>query len=76
MATALIQSLVNGINPVVGASRDDLRAGDTVELSDVGGPANTYAWSIAYAPQDKDRVDSAAVLVGNIFGIHVLDFRQ
>ena len=68
MATALIQSLVNGINPVVGASRDDLRAGDTVELSDVGGPANTYAWSIAYAPQDKDRVDSAAVLVGNIFG--------
>jgi len=68
MATALIQSLVNGINPVVGASRDDLRATDVVTLSDVGGPANTYAWSIAYAPQDKNRVASAAVLVGNIFG--------
>ena len=68
MATALIQSLVNGINPVVGASRDDLRAGDVVQLDDVGGPANTYAWSIAFAPEDKDRNPSAATLVGNIFG--------
>lgn len=74
MATALIQSLVNSINPVVGASRDDLRAGVVVELSDVGGVANTYAWSIAYAPQSKDRVDSAAVLVGNIFGAGPVTF--
>ena len=68
MATALIQSLVNAANPVVGASRNDLRAGDVVQLDDVGGPANTYAWSIAFAPEDKDRNPSAAVLVGNIFG--------
>lgn len=65
---ALIQSLVNGINPVVGASRDDLRAGDVVQLDQVGGPATTYAWSIAYAPEDKDRNPSSAVLVGNVFG--------
>lgn len=65
---ALIQSLVNGINPVVGASRDDLRAGDVVQLNQVGGPATSYAWSIAFAPEDKDRNPSAATLVGNIFG--------
>lgn len=68
MATALIQSLVNGLNPVVGASRNDLRAGDIVTLTDVGGPANTYAWSIAFKPEDRDRNPSAAVLVGGIFG--------
>lgn len=65
---ALIQSLVNALNPVVGASRDDLRAGDVVQLDQVGGPATTYAWSIAFAPEDKDRTPSAAVLVGNVFG--------
>ena len=74
MATALIQSLVNGINPVVGASRDDLRAGDVVQLDDVGGPANTYAWSIAFAPEDKDRNPSAATLIGNIFGAGPVTF--
>lgn len=68
MATALIESLVNGINPVVGASRDDLRAGDTITLNDLGGPATTWAWSIAYAPQDRDRNPSSATLAGNIFG--------
>jgi hypothetical protein len=65
---ALIQSLVNGLNPVVGASRDDLRAGDVVQLDQVGGPATTYAWSIAFKPEDKDRNPSAATLVGNVFG--------
>ena len=74
MATALIQSLVNGINPVVGASRDDLRAGDVVQLDQVGGPATTYAWSIAFAPEDKDRNPSAAVLIGNIFGAGPVTF--
>jgi hypothetical protein len=68
MATALIQSLVNGLNPVVGASRNDLRAGDVVTLSDVGGPANSYAWSIAFKPEDRDRNPSTAVLIGGIFG--------
>lgn len=65
---ALIQSLVNGLNPVVGASRDDLRAGDVVQLDHVGAPATTYAWSIAFAPEDEDRNPSAATLVGNVFG--------
>jgi hypothetical protein len=74
MATALIQSLVNGINPVVGASRDDLRAGDTVTLTDVGGPAASWAWSIAFAPEDKDRNPSSAVLAGNIFGAGPVTF--
>lgn len=68
MATALIQSEVNAANPVVGASRDDLRAGDVVTLNSVGGPANNWAWSIAFAPEDKNRNPSAATLVGNIFG--------
>lgn len=68
MATAIIQSLVNGINPVVGASRDDLRAGDTITLTQVGGVATTYAWSIAFKPEDKDRNPSAATLAGNVFG--------
>lgn len=68
MATALIQSLVNGINPVVGASRDDLRAGDVVQLNAVGGPANNYAWSLAYKPEDVNRTPSSAELLGDIFG--------
>jgi hypothetical protein len=65
---ALIQSLVNGINPVVGASRNDLRAGDVVTLNHVGPPATTYAWSIAFKPEDRDRNPSAAILAGGIFG--------
>jgi hypothetical protein len=68
MATAIINSLVNGINPVVGASRDDLRAGDTITLTDVGAGATTWAWSIAFKPEDKDRNPSSATLAGNIFG--------
>lgn len=74
MATALIQSLVNGINPVVGQSRDDLRSGDVVTLTNVGGPANTYAWSLAFTPEDVDRNPSAAVLVGNVFGAGPVTF--
>lgn len=74
MATASIQSLVNGINPVVGASREDLRTGDTVTLTSVGGPANTWAWSIAFKPEDADRNPSAATLVGNVFGPGPLTF--
>jgi len=69
--TALIQSQVIAPTPkppVVGASRDDLRAGDVVQLDHVGPPASTYAWSIAFAPQDRNRNPSAAVLVGNVLG--------
>jgi hypothetical protein len=68
---ALIQSQVIAPTPkppVVGASRDDLRAGDTVQLDHVGPPATTYAWSIAFKPEDKDRNPSSATLLGNVFG--------
>jgi hypothetical protein len=68
---ALIQSQVIAPTPkppVVGASRDDLRSGDTVQLNHVGPPATTYAWSIAFKPEDKDRNPSSATLLGNVFG--------
>lgn len=66
--SAIIQSLVNGINPVVGASRDDLRPGDVVTLTHVGAPATTYAWSMTFKPSDQSGTLSAAVLAGNVFG--------
>lgn len=72
--SALIQSQVNAANPVVGASRDDLRAGDVVELTHVGAPATTYAWSLPFKPEDKDRNPSAATLVGNVFGPGPVEF--
>lgn len=65
--TALIQSLVNGVNPVVGFSRDDLRQGDLVQLDHVGAPGTSYAWSLAYTPEDRNRNPSSAVLAGNVF---------
>jgi hypothetical protein len=78
---ALIQSLVNGINPVVGASRDDLRGpigvnpGDIVTLTSVGGPATNYAWSIAFAPQDENGTPSSATLAGDVAGPGPLTFQ-
>jgi len=71
---AIIQSLVNGINPIVAASRFDLRPGDVVTLTQVGAPANTYAWSIAFKPSNQAGVESAAVLAGNVFGPGPVDF--
>jgi hypothetical protein len=47
---ANIRSLVNGINPVVGASRNDLVVGDVVTLQSVD-VATTYSWSIAFKPE-------------------------
>jgi hypothetical protein len=78
---ALIQSLVNGINPVVGASRNDLRGpigvnpGDIVTLTSVGGPATNYAWSIAFAPQDENGTPSSATLAGDVAGPGPLTFQ-
>jgi len=72
--TALIQSLVNGATPVVGQSRNDLRAGDTVQL-DALNPATSYSWSIAFAPEDKDGTPSSATLAGNVFGAGPLTFQ-
>ncbi len=71
---AVIQSLVNGINPVVAASRNDLRAGDTVTLSHVGAPATTYAWSLAFKPKNLAGTPSSATLAGDPFGPGPLTF--
>ena len=46
---AIIRSLRNGITPVIGASRDDLVAGDVVAVNSVG-THTTYSWSLAYRP--------------------------
>lgn len=47
--SASIRSLRNGISPVIGASRDDLRVGDAVTVESVG-VHTTYSWSLAYRP--------------------------
>jgi hypothetical protein len=65
---AIIESRVNGINPIAGASRDDLRAGDIITLNDVGGPGTTWSWSLVFKPQDANRNPSAAALAGNVLG--------
>ena len=49
MPPATIRSLRNGITPVIGASRDDLRSGDVVAVNSVNAHT-TYSWSIAYKP--------------------------
>jgi len=49
MPPATIRSLRNGITPIVGASRDDLRSGDVVAVNSVN-VHTTYSWSIAYKP--------------------------
>lgn len=46
---AIIRSRRNGITPVIGASRNDLRSGDVVTVNSVG-THTTYSWSIAYKP--------------------------
>lgn len=71
---AIIRSLLNGVNPVVGLSRNDARAGDIVTLEDIGPPATSYAWSLAYVPQNDDRVPSSAVLAGPIFSAGPVSF--
>lgn len=47
---ATIQSLRNGITPIVGGSRDDLVLGDVVTLTATD-PHTTYSWIIAFAPE-------------------------
>lgn len=59
---AVITSDINSVI-VTGASRDDLRAGDVVNLSYVPPPAHTtYSWAILFAPKSPTGVPSAAVL--------------
>jgi len=70
----IIRTLVNGLAPVVNLSRNDLREGDTVTLDFIAAPASSYAWSIAYKPQNRNRVNSAAALVGDPFSAGPLTF--
>ena len=47
---AIIRSLRNGINQVIGASRDDLVAGDVVTVNSVDA-ATTYNWALVFIPE-------------------------
>lgn len=61
---ATIRSLLNSapLTEVIGASRQDLQIGDTVNLFSVD-PATTYLWTLAYTPTDKDGGASTAVFL-------------
>lgn len=61
---ATIRSLLNSapLTEVVGASRQDLQIGDTVNLISVDS-ATTYLWTLAYAPTDKDGGASTAAFL-------------
>ena len=65
---ASIRSLRNGITPIIGASRDDLVAGDVVTVN-ANAAATTYAWTLAFAPDG-----SAAVFSGDVTQISPGDF--
>lgn len=56
---AIVQSSVATKPTVVGASRNDLAPGDTVNLTSVN-PATTYSWTLVYVPEG-----SSAVIVGS-----------
>ena len=59
---AVITSEINSVI-VTGQSRDDLRAGDVVNLSYVPPPNHvTYSWAILFAPRSPSGAPSAAVL--------------
>lgn len=64
---AIIQSDIERsavlIGPILqGQSRNDLRAGDVVKLSSVDAHTS-YAWTLAFAPQDIDSNPSSAILL-------------
>jgi hypothetical protein len=63
---ASIESRRNGIDPLVGVSREDLRAGDVVRLTHVGAPATTYGWALLFTPDQPDGTPSTAVLTANV----------
>ena len=60
---AVIESKRNGLDPIIGGSRNDLRPGDTMSVEAVG--ASTYAWTLVFAPREPDGITpSSAVLSG------------
>ena len=60
MATANIQSLRNGITPVIGASRDDLVLSDVVTTTSIN-VGTSYAWSLAFKPEGSAAVFASTV---------------
>lgn len=62
---ASIRSLVNAAFPIVGASRDDLRAGDVVTLEAADLSNTTYAWNIVYKPDGSTATLSGDVTMPN-----------
>lgn len=67
---AIIRSIRNGdsLTAVIGASRDDLRAGDLVTCNSVD-THTTYQWSLDFTPQDPDGTPSSAVLTSTTSSI-------
>lgn len=61
----MITSLVNSLNPVVDASRDDLQPGDVVTVTYNGIGAVSYSWSLSYIPVDANGTSSTATLVSS-----------
>lgn len=58
MAIAEIRSLRNGVDPIDGASRDDLVIGDVVEVQSIN-TGTAYQWSIAFKPEGSAAVFSS-----------------
>jgi len=58
----MITSLVNSINPVVDASRDDLQPGNVVTVTYNGVGATSYLWTLSYIPVDASGTPSTATL--------------
>jgi len=63
---ASIESKVNAAAPLVGVSREDLRAGDVITLTHVGAPATTYGWSLLFTPDQPDGTPSTATLSSTV----------
>jgi hypothetical protein len=59
---AIIQSSIPSKPTVSGASRNDLRTGDVVTLTAGDLSPTTYAWTLAFAPEDIDGNPSTAAL--------------
>ena len=60
-----IETLVNGINPLINTSRNDARSGDVITLNYSGGPFVSIGWELTFTPDAADGTPSAAVLSAN-----------
>lgn len=71
MAVASILSLRNGLNPVTGASRDDLIVGDLVSVESATLGFTAYQWELLYVPAGSSAVLSPS---GGVTGPGPLTF--